>query len=543
MEQEAERTQPDRILLGEDARHAMLRGVNQLADAVALTLGPKGRRVAIANGADSLTLTRDGVAVAGAIELEDASENLGARLVREATSRAGEVAGDGTTTAVVLARAMFWFGMKHVATGSNPMALKRGMDSAVCQIVQNVSQVSWSPSDADLRQVAEVAVNGDESLRQLVSEAFEEAGADDVVLVADGPADESHVRVLTGLRLKGGFLSEGFITDRGRSESVLLDPYVLVCTEEIVSASEITPILELVAETSRPLLIVARDIRGAALGTLALNHTRGVLRICATRPSTREGDWMSELEDLAAFTGASVAEPVGGVSLDSLRLDDLGGARRVVVSQSRTTVLEGDGDREDLAARIRRIESQLDVPPTPRQRQRLRERIANLTGRGVLVETGGASSSERSERKARVENALSAVRGAARDGVVAGGGAALLRASRNLDLPNLDADERFGAEIVARACEEPLRRIAQNADINGTLAVEKTFACSDPLAGLDAIDGQFKNLRQTGVIDPARVVTTALRTAASVAGLLLTTEALVTGPREGYADLAASGHA
>jgi len=515
------------IILGEDARHAILRGVNQLADAVKVTLGPRGRNVVLQKPLSSPTVTKDGVTVANEIELEDRLENLGVQLVREVAAKTSEGAGDGTTTATVLAQSIYRLGMKYVATGVDPLALKRGIEQAASAVIERIAQLSIPVSGDMLRHVSTVAVNGDANLGAIVVEAVEKAGAQGLVSVEESPKVQTDLHVVDGMQFDRGFISPYFTTDEEGREAQLDDPRILILTKKLSSLHELLPILEQVSEAGKSLLIIAEEVQGEALEILVTNKLRGVLTSCAVKAPGFGDGRRAMLEDIAVLTGGRLFSEETGRKLEMAKLEDLGQAGKALITRDSTTILQGKGDAQEIQARIRQIRSRMEVADSEQDRERLRERLAKLGGRAVVIRVGAETETEMKERKARVEDAVHAARAAIEEGVVPGGGVALIRAAGALQRLHLEGDEQIGLEIVRQACEEPARQLAANAGCNGTLVAERIKAATHPGFGFDVARGEYTNLVEAGVIDPAKVVRSALRNATSIAALLLTTEAIV----------------
>jgi chaperonin GroEL len=515
------------IRFREDARRAMLEGVNILANAVRVTLGPRGRNVVIEKKFGSPLITKDGVTVAKEIELKDNYQNMGAQMVREVASKTNDLAGDGTTTATVLAQAIFREGLKNVTSGANPMALKRGIELAVEKAVAEVERQSKKVKDkADLANVAAVAANGDRALGELIAEAMERVGKDGVVTVEEGKTIETSLDIVEGMQFDRGYISPYFVTDANRMEAVLDEPLILLHEKKISSMRELLPVLEQVARQGRSFLIIAEDIEGDALPTLVVNRMRGVLKVAAVKAPAFGDRRKAMLEDIATLTGGKVITEDLGIKLESVGLEDLGGAKRVIIDKDNTTIVEGAGSPKALQGRISTIRAQIEETTSDYDREKLQERLAKLAGGVAVIKIGAATEIEMKEKKARVEDALNATKAAAQEGIVAGGGVALLRAAKALDGLEAEDDVRTGVLLLKRALEEPLRRIAENAGRDGSLIVGKVRA-EKRTVGYNAATGEIEDLLASGIIDPAKVVRTALQNAASIAALMLTTDAAV----------------
>ena len=518
------------IVYHEDARQGILRGVNQLATAVRVTLGPKGRNVVLEKKFGSPVVTKDGVTVAKEIELEDPIENLGAKMLREVASKTSDVAGDGTTTATVLAQAIFREGLKYVAAGSNPMDLKRGIDSAVVAVVDEIHKLSKPVRGKMIAQVGTISANGDETIGSIIAEAMEKVGKDGVIQVEEAKTLETSLEIVEGMQFDRGYLSPYFVTDPERMEVVLEDALVLVHEKKISNMKDLLPVLEKVAQSSKPLLIIAEDVEGEALATLVVNKLRGTLRACAVKAPGFGDRRKSMMEDIAIVTsGKPIFEDLG-IKLENLQISDLGRAKKIVVTKEDTTLVEGAGKKADIEGRIKQIRAQIEETTSDYDREKLQERLAKLVGGVALIKVGAATETEMKEKKARVEDAMHATKAAAEEGIVPGGGIALIRSGVVLKKlqkkDDIGEDERIGIGIVARAIEEPTRWIAQNAGEEGSIVVNKVRELEGE-NGYNAAKGKYENLVNAGVIDPTKVVRYALQNAASIAGLMLTTEALV----------------
>ncbi|MGB2913380.1 MAG: chaperonin GroEL [Pyrinomonadaceae bacterium] len=514
---------------GEESRAAILRGVNQLADAVKVTLGPKGRNVVIDKKFGSPTITKDGVTVAKEIELKDTLENMGAQMVREVASKTSDVAGDGTTTATVLAQAIFKEGVRTVAAGANPMALKRGIEKAVAAVVAEIHTMAKPVSGDSIAQVGTVSANGDKTIGTIIAEAMDKVGKDGVITVEESKTMDTLLEVVEGMQFDRGYLSPYFVTDADRMEAVLDEPYILINEKKISNMRDLIPILEQVAKMGRPMLIIAEDVDGEALATLVVNKLRGTLNVAAVKAPGFGDRRKAMLEDIAVLTGGKVISEDLGIKLETITLEDLGKAKKVTIDKENTTIVEGAGSGEAIDGRIKTIRNQIEDTSSDYDREKLQERLAKLVGGVAVIKVGAATETEMKEKKARVEDAMHATRAAVEEGIVAGGGVALVRASRVLDNFNTeseDSDEIIGVNIVKRALEEPLRQIAGNAGMEGAVVVGKVREGDDSF-GFNAATEKYEDLVAAGVIDPAKVTRTALQNAASIAGLMLTTEAMI----------------
>jgi len=517
----------------EEARDAMLQGVNTLANAVRVTLGPKGRNVVIGKKFGAPVITKDGVTVAKEIDLKDKYENMGAQMVREVAVKTNDTAGDGTTTATVLAQAIYRVGVKNVAAGANPMSLQRGIQMATDEVVKELERVSRKvKSKEDLMNVASVSANNDREIGKLISEAMEKVGKDGVVTVEEAKGLQTELEIVEGMQFDRGYLSPYFVTNQDRMECVLDKPLILLHEKKISAMRDLLPILEQSAGGGRPLLIVAEDIEGDALATLVVNKLRGTIKVCAVKAPAFGDRRKAILEDLAIVTGARVITEELGVKLENVQLSDLGTAKRVIVDKDNTTVVEGGGDSQAIQGRVATIRKQIEDSTSDYDREKLQERLAKLAGGVAVVKVGAATEMAMKEIKMRVEDALNATKAAAQEGTVAGGGLALLRAAHVVDkISNDDADVITGIKIVRRALEEPLRRIAENAGLDGAVVVGRVAELKGN-KGFNAATGEYEDLVAAGIIDPTKVVRTALQNASSIAGLLLTTEAAVTDAPE-----------
>lgn len=517
----------------EDARNAMLQGVNILANAVRVTLGPKGRNVVLGKKFGAPVITKDGVTVAKEIELADRYENLGAQMVREVAVKTNDTAGDGTTTATVLAQAIFREGIKNVTAGANPMSLQRGIQTATDKVVAELERMSQKvKTKEDLTNVATVSANNDREIGRLISEAMEQVGKDGVVTVEESKTLQTELDIVEGMQFDRGYLSPYFVTNPDRMEASLDEPLILLHEKKISAMRDLLPVLEQSARTGRALLIIAEDIEGDALATLVVNKLRGTIKVCAVKAPAFGDRRKSILEDLAILTGAKVITEDLGIKLENVQAEDLGSAKRVIVTKENTTIVEGAGDKKTIQARVATIRRQIEESTSDYDREKLQERLAKLAGGVAVVKVGAPTETAMKEIKMRVEDALNATRAAAQEGIVAGGGVALLRAAKVLDkLTDGDEDTQTGIQIVRRALEEPVRRIAQNAGVDGAVVVGKIEAMKGA-KGFNAATGEFEDLLAAGIIDPTKVVRTALQNAASIAGLLLTTDAAVTDAPE-----------
>ena len=518
------------VVHGEDSRSAILRGVNQLADAVKVTLGPKGRNVVIDKKFGSPTITKDGVTVAKEIELKDTLENMGAQMVREVASKTSDVAGDGTTTATVLAQAIFKEGVRTVAAGANPMALKRGIDKAVAEVVAEVQRLAKPVSGDAIAQVGTVSANGDKTIGTIIAEAMDKVGKDGVITVEESKTMDTALEVVEGMQFDRGYLSPYFVTDPDRMEAALDEPFILINEKKVSNMRDLLPILEQVAKMGRPLLIIAEDVEGEALATLVVNKLRGTLNVAAVKAPGFGDRRKAMLEDIAILTGGKVISEDLGIKLESITIEDLGRAKKITIDKDNTTIVEGAGSAEAIDGRVKTIRTQIEETSSDYAREKLQERLAKLVGGVAVIKVGAATETEMKEKKARVEDAMHATRAAVEEGIVPGGGVALIRAGRVLDNFTIDgdSDEQIGVTIVKRAIEEPLRQIAQNAGKEGAVIIEKVREKSDKFGyGYNAATETFEDLVAAGVIDPAKVTRTALQNAASIAGLMLTTEAMI----------------
>ncbi len=520
---------PKQVMFSDEGRAALLRGVNIMAAAVKATMGPKGRNVVIDKKFGSPTITKDGVTVAKEIELKDNYEDMGAQMVKEVASKTSDIAGDGTTTATVLAHAIVREGLKNVTAGANPMGLKRGIDKAVEAVVEDLKRMSKSTKDKkEIAQVATIASNNDKTIGSLIAEAMEKVGKDGVITVEESKSAETVLDVVEGMQFDRGYLSPYFVTDAERMEVVLEDALVLIHEKKISVMKDMLPLLEQVARSGKPFLIIAEDIEGEALATLVVNKLRGTLHTAAVKAPGFGDRRKAMLEDIAILTGGKAITEDLGIKLENIKLEDLGKAKKIVVDKDNTTLVEGAGKTASIEGRIKQIRAQIEETTSDYDREKLQERLAKLAGGVAVIKVGAATETAMKEKKARVEDALNATRAAVEEGIVPGGGVALLRASTSIDGLKLEGDEKVGAMIVKRALEEPIRQIVENAGLEGSVIVEKVKAEKVVTRGFDAESLEFVDMIQAGIIDPTKVERVALQNAASVASLLLTTEALIT---------------
>jgi len=526
------------IVHGEESRQAILRGVNLMADAVKVTLGPRGRNVVIEKKFGSPTITKDGVTVAKEIELQDGLENLGAQMVREVASKTSDVAGDGTTTATVLAQAIYREGVRTVAAGANPMAMKRGIEKAITAICGTVDPKTGERANGELdkfskpvtgdmiAQVGSISANNDDTIGQIIADAMKKVGKDGVITVEESKTLETQLEVVEGMQFDRGYLSPYFVTDPERMEVAFENAYILINEKKISSMKDILPVLEQISKSGKPLLIVAEDIEGDALATLVVNKLRGTLQVAAVKAPGFGDRRKAMLQDIATLTGGKAITEDLGTKLENVTMEDLGQAKKITIDKDNTTIIEGKGKHDDVEGRVKEIRSQIDKTTSDYDREKLQERLAKLVGGVAVIKVGAATETEMKEKKARVEDAMHATKAAVEEGIVAGGGVALLRAGKVLDGLNLTGDERVGVQIVRRAIEEPMRHIATNAGAEGSIVVSKVKEMKKD-EGFNAATEVYEDLVKAGVIDPAKVVRSALQNAASVASLLLTTEALI----------------
>jgi chaperonin GroEL len=515
------------IIYSEQSRQAILRGVNQLADAVKVTLGPKGRNVVLEKKFGGPNITKDGVTVAKEIELKDPLENMGAQMVREVASKTSDVAGDGTTTATILAQAIFREGVKAVAAGANPMALKRGIEKAVDVATKEVTKLSKSVSGDMIAQVGTISANSDQTIGNIIADAMKKVGKDGVITVEESKTMSTELETVEGMQFDRGYLSPYFVTDAERMEVVLEDPYILIHEKKISNMKDLLPLLEQIARSGKPLLIIAEEVEGEALATLVVNKLRGTLNACAVKAPGFGDRRKAMLEDIAILTGGKAIMEETGIKLEGVRLEDLGRAKRITVDKDNTTIVDGNGKEKDIQGRIKQLRAQIDETTSDYDREKLQERLAKLAGGVAVIKVGAATETEMKEKKARVEDALHATRAAVEEGIVPGGGVALLRASKALAGLKADGDEQIGVDIVKKACEEPIRQIVVNSGTEGAIVVEKVRENNNSNYGFNAATEIYEDLVGAGVIDPTKVTRTALQNAASIASLMLTTEAMV----------------
>jgi len=531
------------IVTGEDSRQAILRGVNILADTVKITLGPKGRNAVIEKKFGAPVITKDGVTVAKEIVLHDPLENMGAQMVREVASKTSDVAGDGTTTATVLAQAIFREGVRTVAAGANPMALKRGIDHAVEVAVAEIKKYSREVKGDMIAQVGSISANTDKQVGSLIAEAMKKVGKDGVITVEESRTMETTLEVVEGMQFDRGYLSAYFVTDPARMECVLEDVQILIYEKKISSMKDLLPILERNASTKQPLLIIAEDVEGEALATLVVNKLRGTLQCAAVKAPGFGDRRKAMLEDIAILTGGKAITEDLGINLENVKMEDLGRAKKITIDKDNTTIIQGAGKKSDIEGRIKQLRAQVEDSASDYDREKLQERLAKLVGGVAVIKVGAATETELKEKKARVEDAMHATRAAVEEGIVPGGGVVLIRCIPALEKLKLEGDEAIGVKIVTRALEEPMRQIAQNAGHEGALVVGRVRESKEDSFGFDAETGEFGDLVKAGIIDPAKVTRLALQNAASIAALMLTTEALVADIREEEdAVLAGAGH-
>jgi chaperonin GroEL len=527
------------LKFGEEARAAALKGLNTLADAVKITLGPKGRNVVLDKKFGAPTSTKDGVTVAKEIELEDPYENMGARMVNEVASKTSDVAGDGTTTATVLAQAIFREGCKNVTAGANPMDLKRGIEKAVVTVIENLRSISKPvEGQLEIEQVGTISANNDSTIGTIIAEAMDKVGKDGVITVEEAKSMETSLEIVEGMQFDRGYLSPYFVTDAERMEVVLENPYILIHEKKISNMKDLLPILEQVAKMGKPFLIIAEDVEGEALATLVVNKLRGTLQCAAVKAPGFGDRRKAMLEDISILTNGQVISEDLGIKLENITLNDLGQAKRITIDKDNTTVVEGAGSAEKIQARIKQIKAQIEDTTSDYDREKLQERLAKLAGGVAVIKVGAATESEMKEKKARVEDAMHATRAAVEEGIVPGGGVALLRAIPELEKIELEGDQQIGVNIIKRALEEPIRQIANNAGLEGSVVVQKVkeMGVSE---GFNADAEKYEDMLKAGIIDPTKVTRTALLNASSISGLMLTTEALITDLPEKEAPAAA----
>ncbi len=515
------------IIYSDDSRQAILRGVNQLANAVKVTLGPKGRNVVLDKKFGGPTITKDGVTVAKEIELKDPLENMGAQMVREVASKTSDVAGDGTTTATILAQAIFREGVKAVTAGANPMEIKRGIEKAVEVAVAEIQKLSKPVSGDMIAQVGRISANSDSTIGDVIAEAMKKVGKDGVITVEESKTMTTEMETVDGMQFDRGYLSPYFVTDSERMECVLEDPFVLIHEKKIASMKDILPVLEQIARTGKPLLIISEEVEGEALATLVVNRLRGTLNVCAVKAPGFGDRRKSMIEDIAILTGGKALMEETGIRLEAVQLEDLGKAKRITITKDNTTIIDGAGKKKEIEGRIKQLRTQIEETTSDYDREKLQERLAKMAGGVAIIKVGAATETEMKEKKARVEDALHATRAAVEEGIVPGGGVALLRASIALEKLALEGDEQFGVNIVRRACEEPVRQIVLNGGTEGAIVIEKLKNQKNPNFGFNAFTDEYEDLVKAGVIDPTKVTRTALQNAASIASLMLTTEAMI----------------
>ena len=516
------------IVYSEDCRQAILRGVNKLAEAVKVTLGPRGRNVVLEKKFGAPLSTKDGVTVAKEIELEDPRENMGAQLVREVASKTSDVAGDGTTTATVLAQAIFREGVKAVTAGANPMDLKKGIEKAVEKVVEEVKKLSRSVGGKAIAQVGTISANNDDTIGEIIAQAMEKVGKDGVITVEEAKGLETSLEIVEGMQFDRGYLSPYFVTDAERMECVLENPYILIHEKKISNMRDLLPLLEQVAKSGRPFLIVAEEVEGEALATLVVNKLRGTLQVCAVKAPGFGDRRKAMLEDIAILSGGKCITEDLGIKLENVRVEDLGQAKKITADKDNTTIVEGKGKRSDIEGRVKQIRAQIEETTSDYDREKLQERLAKLVGGVAIIKVGAATETEMKEKKARVEDAMHATKAAVEEGIVPGGGVALVRAIPALEkLKEKNEDIQTGINIVRRSLEEPLRQISINAGYEGSIIVQQAKEKEKPAQGFDAYTGKWVDMFDAGIIDPTKVTRTALQNASSIAALMLTTEALV----------------
>jgi chaperonin GroEL len=515
------------LKFGQEARNSILRGVNILADAVKVTLGPKGRNVILEKSFGSPTITKDGVTVAKEIELEDKFENMGAQMVKEVASKTSDTAGDGTTTATVLAQAIYREGSKVVAAGANPMDVKRGIDLAVEEVIKELKKLTKPTKDQkEISQVGKISANNDETIGNIIAEAMNKVGKEGVITVEEAKGMETTLDVVEGMQFDRGYLSPYFVTDPEKMVAVLDDPFILLNEKKISNMKDMLPILEQIAKMGKPFLVLAEDVEGEALATLVVNKLRGTLKCIAVKAPGFGDRRKSMLEDIAILTGGKVISEDLGIKLENIKLNDLGRAKRITVDKDNTTIVDGAGDKDDIEARVKQIRAQIEETTSDYDREKLQERLAKIIGGVAVINVGAATETEMKEKKARVEDALNATRAAVEEGIVPGGGVAYLRCLQALDKLKLDGDKKIGVDIIRRALEEPIRQIANNAGQEGSVVTEKVRNEKGAF-GFDASSDEYTDMIKAGIIDPTKVVRLALQNASSVASLMITTEALI----------------
>ena len=518
------------LLYSDEARRKILAGVEKLSRAVVVTLGPKGRNVVLDKKFGSPTITKDGVTVAKEIELEDPFENMGAEMVKEVASKTSDNAGDGTTTATLLAEAIYREGLKNVTAGANPMALKRGIDKAVEEVVEQLKKISKTigKDKKEISQVASIAANNDKAIGDQIAEAMDKVGKDGVITVEEAKSTETTVKVVEGMQFDQGYLSPYFVTDAEKMEAVFEDPYILINEKKISNIKEMLPLLERIAKTGRPLVIIAEEVEGEALATLVINKIRGTFQCCAVKAPGYGDRRKAMLEDIAVLTGGLAITEDLGKKLENIDVNDLGRAKRVTIDKDNTTIVEGAGKTSDIKGRIEQLKAQISKSDSDYDKEKLQERLAKLSGGVAVINVGAATETEMKEKKARVEDAMHATRAAVEEGIVPGGGVALLRCIPALDKMKLSGDEQIGVDIVKRALEEPIRHIVENAGLEGSVVAEHVKNEKDAAVGYDVMQNDYVDMIKSGVIDPTKVTRTALQNASSIAGLLLTTECVIT---------------
>jgi chaperonin GroEL len=517
------------LLFEEEGRRSIQRGIDKLANAVKATLGPKGRNVVVEKKWGSPTITCDGVTVAKEIELEDPYENIGAKLVREVASKTSDVAGDGTSTATILAQAIYREGLKNIAAGANPMFLKRGIEKAVNEVVAEIARKAKQVTEKkEISQVATISAHMDTTIGELIADAMEKVGKDGVITVEESKTMHTELSVVEGMQFDRGYVSPYFVTDAERMEAILEEPLILIYDKKISSMKDLLPILEKIAQMGKSLLIIAEDIEGEALATLVVNKIRGTLKCAAVKAPAFGDRRKAMLEDIAILTGGRVISEELGIKLENVGIEDLGKAKRVVIDKENTTIIEGAGEGKDIEARISQIKIQISETTSDYDKEKLQERLAKLAGGVAVINVGAATETEMKEKKARVEDALHATRAAVEEGIIPGGGVMLLRAKEVIDKLDLEGDEKIGAEIIKKAIEEPVRQIVENAGMEGSIVVERILESKDFNFGYDAAENKYCDLMKEGIIDPAKVTRCALQNAASIAALMLTTECLIT---------------
>ena len=530
------------IVYAEEARRMIIEGVNKLANAVKVTLGPKGRNVVLDKKFGSPSITKDGVTVAKEIDLQDSFENMGAQMVREVASKTSDIAGDGTTTATVLAQAIYREGAKNVTAGANPMEIKRGIEVAVEAVVGALQTMSTPVSGGMIAQVGTISANTDQTIGTIIAEAMDKVGKDGVITVEEARTLETSLDVVEGMQFDRGYLSPYFVTDPERMEVVLENPFILIHEKKISSMKDLLPLLEKVVKSSRPLLVIAEDIDGEALATLVVNKLRGTLQVAAVKAPGFGDRRKAMLEDVAILTdGKAITEDLG-LKLENLQFEDLGAAKRITIDKDNTTIIEGGGTQQAIEGRVKQLRAQVEDTTSDYDREKLQERLAKLVGGVAVIKVGAATETEMKEKKARVEDAMHATKAAVEEGIVPGGGVAMLRAASALDKLEVDDNQQLGVNIIRRALEEPMRWIAQNAGFEGSIVVQKVRDAEDSGEGFNAQTETYENLVEAGVIDPTKVVRSALQNASSIASLLLTTEALITEIPEEKTAAPAGGH-